>query len=462
LFLVLVYSTPWIAGALLGREENAPERDILRPANILAGFGLLGTIYLFMLAADPSAIGPELRDTPWVRSIDNATVHYAAIMAAAFILTLAGIASPASGWLARRLPRLDSTHFTPRRCGAAIGAALAVGLAAYAYFLYAIGGLLNLWISLYNRTLITAGTGYIFYVYSLLLTSAALLLTYSLRFRRTPFRTGLVVAGLILVAGILGSAGARSGVIALFLLALMVWHYSVRRFRSALTPGTLVVGVFLLVVILVLPLFRYAGAYEKYTERPQLLVADAAATLGRVAPQFSMYDRGVIMLSYFDAGRFWWGASYRDLLYAPIPRSRFRNKPPVDDGVYFAEIISGREVRPSRPARELSVTSWPMGHFTAYMNFGWPGFIVVMLLIGIITGAAYEYMRMSGHSPFSIYVYQFVVMGGFTVSNYGLVNFSMTMAVVAGFFWVFFGRKDARVPRGSSVGVPTVGVRAHG
>jgi hypothetical protein len=178
-----------------------------------------------------------------------------------------------------------------------------------------------------------------------------------------------------------------------------------------------------------MPLFRTAGAFERYSARPSLLVRDTRDEVGRISSQLSGLDRGVVIVSYFTPERLWWGRSYLDLPAAPIPRALLPDKPPVDDGVYVTALALGNEVRPSLPARQLPATSWPPGNWILYMNFGVPGYLLGMFLTGVVIGVAYRYMRRCDFSPFSIYLYGYSVMGGVAFSNYNLVQLMVTVAM---------------------------------
>jgi hypothetical protein len=243
------------------------------------------------------------------------------------------------------------------------------------------------------------------------------------------------------VAAVLASTGGRSGAITVILYAMMTVHYGVRRFRRLVTPGTVALGSVLFLFILVMPLFRTSRSYDRYSGRPDLLVADAVRSLGNVAPQFSAADRGMVIVRYFRPDRLWWGASYLDLLTAPIPRTRIPDKAPVDEGVYLSAIFAGREVRPSMPARQLPISAQPTGSWVMYMNFGLPGWLAAMFLTGAVIAAAYRYMQRCGYTPNAVYLYGFVVMNGFTFSNLALVFFTITVVFTAALFWVLFGRK---------------------
>ncbi|MFL5382945.1 MAG: O-antigen polymerase [Longimicrobiaceae bacterium] len=457
LIFLLAHCLPVLAVALM--RPAGLRRDVFAPLYMATALQLLNVPYLLLLGLDRSYLSPEAVQSPWLQDLVPAVAGYVAVASVGFLALVAGMFSPLGPALARPIPRLDPARFTAGRVYRAILITAVGGAAAYMSFLAQIGGLSRLWITLYNRQLITAGTSYITAVYTLLFTFLGVLLAYSLRFRMTRLRRGVVIVGMLGVAVVLSSTGGRSGAIMAILFALMTVHYGVKRFRRLVTPWTAALGAVLFVFIVVMPLFRGYSSYERYQGRPDLLVSDAVRNVGKVAPQFSGADRGMVIVRYFRIDRLWWGASYLDLLTAPIPRTRMPDKPPVDEGVYLAAILAGREVRPSMPARLLPISSQPMGTWIMYMNFGLPGWIAAMFLTGAVITAAYRYMQRCGYTPNAVYLYGYVVMNGFAFSNLGLVFFLITVVFTAAVFWVLFGRKlpALRPAAGAAAPLPSPG-----
>lgn len=439
LCFLLAHLLPLLAVRVLRRDRG---RDLFGPLGLLTALNLLSAPYLLLLAWDRSYLSPETLHSPWVRDLEGTLAAYVAVTSLGFMAMVAGVLSPLGPALARPFPVIGIERFTPRRTWTAILVTGALGAGLYLYFLARIGGLANLWKALYTRTAVSAGMGYLSIVYTMLLTVAALLLTFSLRFRMTRARRALVVAGILAVAVVLASMGGRSGAVTLVVFAMMVVHYGIRRFRRLVTPWTVAVGAVLFVFILVMPLFRTSSANARYAGNPGLVAQDAMRGVARLAPQLSAVDRGAVIVGYFSRGdRLWWGASYLDLLVAPIPRTLMPDKPPVDEGVYLTAIMGGNQVRPSLPARRLPVTSQPMGNWIMYMNFGLPGLLLGTFLAGAVIGAMYRYMRRCRYSPFGVYLYAYVVFGGFSWSNLSLVYFTVTVTVAAGVFWLLFADK---------------------
>lgn len=450
-FLLVVYSLPLFLRRV--RQERRGEAvDVFSPELFLCGFSLLQVPYLYLLGADRNLHASfELRVTPWIGDLEVTVVCYALLVAAAFLATLAGVRSRWAGWLAARLPRLHAARFTPRRVRTAWIVGGSVGVLVYLYFVNSIGGLLFLWAHLYLRTTLTQGMGYVFSVYTILLTATAGMVVYALRDRPGRWRAALAVVVVLAMAVLMGSLGGRSPAVAVIVLVVLTHHYCVRRRRRLLTPLTAFLGVVVVAFMAIAPLFRRAGSLERYSASPTLVAADALEGLAAMAPDVSGFDRVAVMINYFTPENIWWGRSYIDLLAAPIPRSMYPRKPPVDDGVYFQEILYGRRVKPSLPAREMRPTSFPMGTYVTYMNFWIPGFLLASFLVGVGMGAFYRYMALTDHAPHAVFFYQFAMMGGIQFSVYGIMLMTMTFAIGAGYFWFFFARKWAGpLPRPSS------------
>jgi hypothetical protein len=435
---LLVHVLPWLG--VMALRPAGMRRDVFAPLYLVTLLNLLNFPYLFLLGIDRSNLAIDTLLSPWTRDVTASVAGYVLVACVGFTMLVVGLFSPFGPALAAALPRLAPSRFTRARCNRAIVVTACAGVAGYALFLAKIGGLTRLWMLLYNRTLITGGTGYIAFAYALLFTFFGVLLAYSLRFRRTLGRRVAVGVGLLTMAVVLASTGGRTGAIFALFYAMLTVHYAVRPVRRLVTPGTTAVGAVLFVFILIMPLFRTTGATQHYLDHPDLLATDAFRGLNELAPQFSLADEGMVIVRYFTPDRLWLGASYLDLLMAPIPRTLIADKPPVDEGVYLMAITQGYDVRPSMPASQLPVTAWPMANWVMYMNFGLPGFMAAMFLSGVMIAAAYRYMQLGGYTPMGVYLYGVVATTGFSLSNLGLVTFIITVGFTALVFTLLFGR----------------------
>ena len=439
LCFLLALLLPHLAVAAVGIRRGGPT-DVFSPLRVLTFLGLSTVPYLVILCFDVGRLSREVWLSPWVPDVPAGIARYVMLSSVAYLVMVLGLFAPAGDWIARRLPVLHERRFTPARCRRAFFLCAGAGLVAYGWFLHQIGGLRRLWVHMALRTDLLAGQGYLFNLYTLLLTFAPLVLVYSLRFERSRRRVAAAVLTVVAAAAILASTGGRMGAITLALYAFMTAHYGVRRLRRLVTRWTVLIVAVLMVFFTALPLFRTEGAFEVYSENPDLLARQVGRSFGHVAWQFSSLDRGLVITGYFTPDRLWWGRSYGDLLAAPVPRRGFRDKPPVDEGVYVTALAYGNHVRPPTPARLLPATSWPPGNWALYMNFGVPGLLCGMYLAGIGIAAAYRYMWASGFTPLSIYLYGYTVLGGMGFSNYLIVQGIVTVTMAALVFVPLFGR----------------------
>jgi hypothetical protein len=446
--LLLLFAAPLVVMAT--RRERG-EWDLFSPVTFVAGMHMITVVpYLVFLALDEDAMLPLVRHHPSVPDVGVAVVRFGVIQAIGFLALLAGLAARWPALIARRLPAAGHS-FSPVRAALAVTTALLIGGGSYAVFLSSIGGYDVLLYNLDRRTLLAASSGYLLSLLSMLL-FAVLILIYAMRGRRTAL--GMAATGTLMLAtaAVYSSFGGRLATVQLGLFALLTWHYGVRRIRRI--PWQAPALALLLVPYLVaMPILRSPGAFAYYTERPQELGQEILANLERVVIDLSYVDTYVFITSHFNVDNLWLGRVYLDLLLAPIPSGIYAEKPPVDDGVYVATLLTQRDVTPGTPFADLVPTSCPPETLgTMYMNFWLPGVILGMYLLGGIYRAAYRYMQCSGYNLFSIVLYGYVILV-FGFSNLRIVGTLVNVSLMTLFFAAFFGCSSVQVFRCSGAQV---------
>lgn len=409
--------------------------------------GLLGVLtiaaYLAVAAFDPNTISPLVRAHPSVSSLDRSVAWYALVQALAFGGLLLGVR------VGRRLglPRPFDFEFDarPHRHLVAGGVAFLVGTIAMVVLLRQMGGVDFLMNELHRRAARGAGLGYISAL-SVYLSVGVVLLIHSLRWRRTPARYALVIAAAVAAFILHASTGGRKDSLHLAILGLMTWHFGVSPIRRP-------VRTLALAIVATWPFFvgvsavRQPGAVRALVENPieatRLMNERGRAALLGV----SYVDHHLLATSHFDIDNLWLGRSYLDLLTAPVPSSAMVGKPPVDDGVYLRTIASGRHVVPPMSRDQLFSSSWPPETLgIGYMNFWVPGAVLGMLILGIIQGVAFRWVRESRGGAFYIIVYGFAVLN-LHLSNLRLVQTVVSLTLLSAFFLLFFYPRNLR-PRG--------------
>jgi len=149
-----------------------------------------------------------------------------------------------------------------------------------------------------------------------------------------------------------------------------------------------------------------------------------------VAEQLSSVRTSLFILNHYNEYNMWYGKSIIDLLYAPIPRKFFANKPPVDTGRYITAAAIGQDFQPPTPLSKLPPYGWPPGSMElGYINFGLFG----IMLIGILHGFILSYicnkciMKIEIKTFFYIVIY-FYAIQLFNLTNSGLFTFLTRVA----------------------------------
>jgi hypothetical protein len=292
-----------------------------------------------------------------------------------------------------------------------------MGFTVYIYFVYKVGGLTTLWSSLNSRVEQTAGLGYFqrFYTFSVVLGS--LLCLYDSRRKKDLFLSYLLI---LISIFILGSLGQRNPVLSFIFSIILCYHYTKKRiaFQKFFNIRNVVLVFLLLFFSIVSVQFRTPGALGKYLDTPGDLVEDSVNTFEQQGIlRLGRLERDLVILKYFDANDHWWGGTYYSLLVAPIPRSFYPDKPPLDTGRYVVAISQGQKLSPPVGLSYLPPTSSPEGNWIGYMDFSVFGFISAFLLSGYFLGWSYQFVKYNNFSFISVFIYSiFSWNGGITIT----------------------------------------------
>jgi hypothetical protein len=133
--------------------------------------------------------------------------------------------------------------------------------------------------------------------------------------------------------------------------------------------------------------------------------------------------RQVVVLGYFKDHPYWGFGNYQSLIYAPIPRTMFAEKPPVDTGVYLNNMRLGNEVSPPMPVKDLYPTSWPDEYLAGYMSFGILGLGLLSIISGFFYGLVYVALKLTNYCVTMIVIYGHIgFMGVTALSPLGIVQ----------------------------------------
>lgn len=439
-FLVLIHYLLLFSICIIDRHLYG--RDVFSPGRVFAYFGIIYSASLAWFAFDVSLIEELIftkvsTDYQNINLVERVYLYSAVLLVVSYLGITFGAKVRHSLFIKLmnvlfsfgKLNRDDASLKFSSRATVASGVIFFTGIVLYLYFIGHMGGLGNLWANLNERTERAAGLGYLQQLYTFCVVVGSTILFNLFVKSRRRFLAAIVV---LITIFILGSLGQRGPVVAYIFSLFVVYNYKIKRFRHLVTIKNISLGLGLLVFMLSAVQFRVSGALERYQNDPMMLLTDSRDTFGRhIIQRFGRVERDIVILEYFDRHPFWMGASYYSLVTAPIPRTYYPDKPPVDTGRYLLAMSQGEIIQPPVSIANLPSSSWPDGNWAGYMNFGVLGLVVTFFLSGALLGAFYQYVRSSNFSIVAVILYgNFSWAGSVSLSPMGIVNLLMFFALL--------------------------------
>jgi len=410
--------------------------DLFSPIMVSFFFLIITNIpYLLSIASDYTLISPLVRRRIPETELNYAVVYYVFIVIIGVIGLLLGMRSQTSKSIVKKIPVILNNEKLSRYYIVII-VGLSIGMLAYFQFIQSVGGF-SFWIqNLYRRASFTTGSGYNL-LFIVLLNVGVYTYICTFKHKKSILKYLLLILLVLGASVILSSMGGRKPTLQFIFFCFIVWHFGVARFKKIPLRVLFIIPV-AIIYILIIPIIRSPLGIEYYKDNPEILKTEIVEDLGSVTKSVSYIDSYLLVLDHFSIDKLWFGRSFIDLLYAPIPSKVYPDKPPIDDGVYLRTIAEGWEVTPPTPYREMYQSSWPpetLGNM--YMNFWIPGVFVGMYILGMIYSATYLYMKKSQYTLFSILLYGNFTLN-FHLSNLRIVQTISDVIVIALFLGFFF------------------------
>ena len=432
-----------VTAALLLIAVAVVSREIIRPAGhrdfwappLLFSYGLILSSGGRLLDSFQTENLVQIIRTIDPSSIPEHTLHFVALYV--FMATLAaylGLYSRLGTRLGYRIWKSNiirvATTVPTRHATRAALLLLAVGIFMYFYLLGQVGGLQHLWDNLHLRTTLTAGLGYAQTAMRTGLWLGIILLIWVMvQSKWTKRDTAIIALLAVLIAFMTSSFGGRAPLFSFVIILIMARHY----FWKEFSPFSLLTGViafFLLIFFVIVGTARSPDiGFSDLVERPGFVLQEGLQSpTQRIVQRLGSYTVPVVLVSYFRPDKVWMGKGYRDIIYAPIPRRLYADKPPVDEGVYVLSIARGRAVEPGLPADTYQATAWPPGNWKGFMEWHLPGLLLLSYLGGVLGRAAYVVLLVSGRNPFWLFIYGGLnTFGVASLSVLGLVGILTTI-----------------------------------
>jgi len=334
-----------------------------------------------------------------------------------------------------RYDALDKASFNFRNDGLILFVGvvvLALGVVVYIKFISAIGGLAYLWLNMHERAVTNAGLGYYQTFFMFAVPLGSFMMIYVLLKKDKKTLSFLVIAGVVLLLGSLGSRGpALSYIISL----LIFYHYHFHKIKSLFNFKLVLIYLSFPMIIVIMLQFRGGAGSSVNTDT---LISNSVKSLERgFIARVGRLERDIVIIKYFTEHNFWLGSSYLGLITAPIPRTLYPEKPPNDSGMYLRTIADGHVVVPPVAVNKLLNSSWPEQNWVGYMNWGIIGFIFTFFLSGYITGKIYSIMVERNCSVIGAFLYAKLIIGGVIVlSPLPLINLLMYAIILNVFYFL--------------------------
>ena len=240
----------------------------------------------------------------------------------------------------------------------------------YLLFFGGVQGVIEYVLSLNNRVAYNEGRHYSLGLMMFFISYLAFLLIIY-RFRYGARLVQYFIFAILLI--MLMSIGSRASLFTVIVMGVLTWNLFVNKNLRGYFLVLAGVVVLLAQLSIIMETLR-EGDVEKiqYTSKVDNIV--------ELVVRLSPVRASIVTVGYFQDHSYWYGSSFSSLLYAPIPRTLYPDKPPVETGRYTKNIALGEEVDPPAPDKSLPVYSaLPEGNLIYYQNFGMLYFLIVFL-----------------------------------------------------------------------------------
>lgn len=311
------------------------------------------------------------------------------------------------------------------------------GIGAYGVFIYRIGGIVYLLANLDKRVEMQSGQ----YVLQLLnfLSFSVLLFMLCIKLKNNVWDKILFWTLLVLSCLIFSSFGARKNTLILIIMVLVSYHYTIKnlRFSTINKPLIAILALLLSLYILVVPVLRQKDGINK-------MLAGEINYARSFNIKFLLYNVSytyidVFTANYFNQDNIWKLSGFTDPVTVFLTKGDKASAPPVDQGVYFWNIVKNKKYyRPPVSRGEMDKNSWPIENFGfGFANFWYPGIIIAFFLQGIVFAFVYTILKKEIYNPVLIYMYVFVVFN-FNFSNLRLVQLATTLPLALVCYYLLF------------------------
>jgi len=399
-------------------------QDVVSPGSALA------VVLLWFFAVAPAVQLSSGRFSIYHLADPHESFIYAAMMAAAYAvsfalgLKLVGMSRPADR------PR---HHYSGVRARRVIVLGLVLGAIGWVAYLSALGGVAEYLRAMQNRTQMSAGLGYLFWMANIFQLAAAVAFVSSVSGARTIPR--VTASALVLIAALLILLlGLRSRAVMYIAAVMLASFLAGARLRPARIVPLIAMGAAVIFLAgRVRMLGSGSGAIFDRDLIKTAMTATASEVLESTVADYGHFDRLSMIWEYFPSRQpYQYGTTLIAVFAIPVPRGWYADKP-VGAGPLLANTF--------RPGAWDLEAGWASGQTPTimgelYLNLSWPGVMAGGLIGGIVAAWAYRRWRVNGatywdslqYSVFVIYMLGAGTLGEFYGSVIVYMIFALPLA----------------------------------
>lgn len=281
-----------------------------------------------------------------------------------------------------------------------------IGVFSFFVIMKQVGGVYYFFTHLQYRTSLTRNIDFWTWILPFV-NYGTLFVVYSYKGTEKKLAVGTII--MIVLSGIMSGLGGRKALLILFIEAILLYHYCVKKIKikQFIKPKYVFAAFALYLFFILMSKFRTEGAIESFIQNPILFVSESNNGILSTIRKESYVTFYMTIINHFKSHALWYGRTFWGLITAIVPSSLFPAKPPVDDGAYLYSICIGKtDIIPPLPFSKLDGSSLPLETFgSMYANFGTIGLIFGMIALGGIYGHSYRKMKRNSYDLYDVIIY---------------------------------------------------------
>jgi len=227
--------------------------------------------------------------------------------------------------------------------------------------------------------------------------------------------------------------GSRGGTLAIVVISIISYSYVNQTVKLNYFIKHSWILILLVPFFILMPNLRMGKVGDNFLNNPiSILTPETSVFEDNLSKwkDLSRADIQIFIIDHFSNKDFWYGNSFKNILFGLIPKKFYPNKPAIDDGRYICSLSMGFDVNPNAPSDQVEAyTAWPSRTIgTWYANFG----IIGVILAAFIIGKIYIFFYQNIYTNNILYILLYpIVLFSLNLSVLGIVNFFILIITIS-------------------------------